>query len=82
MLVLAVAGGWYLTADRVLGPGETHEVEIPLGFRERGCSHARTTLAGFPSLELTVLGRGALTVPAADDLLFIQAGPSSECEAP
>lgn len=68
--------------DHDLGPGETHEVEITLGFRERGCSHARTSLAGFPSLELTVLGRGRLTVPAADDLLFIQAGPSSECEAP
>lgn len=68
--------------DRDLRPGKTHEVEITLGFRERGCSHARTTLAGFPSLELTVLGRGNLTVRSADDLLFIQVGPSSECEAP
>lgn len=68
--------------DRDLGPGERHEVEITLGFRERGCSHALTTFPGFPSVELTVLGRGNLTVAAADDLVFIQAGPSSECEAP
>ena len=72
----------YYPLDRDLGAGETHRVEITLGFRGRGCSHARTTFAGFPTLELTVLGRGDLAVAAVDDLRFIQQGPSSACKAP
>ena len=68
--------------DRDLEAGRTHRTEITLGFREQGCSHARTTLSGFPTLEVTVLGRGPLEVRAEDDLVFIQQGPSSECKAP
>lgn len=68
--------------DRDLAPGRSHRVEITGGFREQGCSHARTRLSGFPSLELTVLGRDSLTANADHDLLFLQQGPSSACEVP
>ena len=72
----------HFVIDRDLGPGETHQVGITLGFREQGCSAARTTFGHFPRLRLDSLGRPGVEVAAAQDLVFIQAGPSVRCPVP
>jgi hypothetical protein len=72
----------HIVIDRELRAGETHRATITLGFRERGCSAARTTFSNFPTLRVNALGRTGVEVTGVEDLVFIQDGPSSRCPAP
>lgn len=69
--------------DVTLAPGGTTTFDIPLVFRDRGCSGGpdgggSTWIEGFPTVTVTSLGR-TLERPASSDLAFTQMDPSRGC---
>ncbi len=67
--------------DTTLAPGKRVSFDIPLVFRDRGCSGqggGRITITGFPSVTVTSL-RLSFERPAVDDLVHTQAGPARGC---
>lgn len=69
--------------DVTLAPGKTTTFDIPLVFRESGCSGGpggggRMWVSGFPEVTITALGR-TFDRPALNDLALTQAGPSRGC---
>ena len=69
------------TLDTTLEPDEVATFDVPLAFRNHGCSGGRggqTFLYGFPAVTVRTL-LFSFERPAADDLAFSQAGPAAGC---